>query len=165
MRSLTVEKMWWGGKHPYSTTYRDEEYAAGQNVYLPTGVNVVSGSLVKEGDGSSTDTRVYKENATKVSWQTWSQQYPYRANVGLEESDVFNNLFNRSFIKLRNITLTYDITDLVSLKGIKKLEVAAYGYNLLILKKMIIVDPDFGDDNQLQDPSARYLGLRLNVNF
>ncbi|NIS45781.1 MAG: SusC/RagA family TonB-linked outer membrane protein, partial [candidate division Zixibacteria bacterium] len=61
MRSLTVEKMWWGGKHPESTTYRDEEYAAGHPVYVPEGVNVVSGELKTDVNGNVIeDTRTFK---------------------------------------------------------------------------------------------------------
>ncbi|MDP2724301.1 MAG: SusC/RagA family TonB-linked outer membrane protein [Bacteroidales bacterium] len=158
--SRTIEKMWWGGKHPNSTTWRDAEYAAGEPVYVPDGVNVVSGELVRGVNGEViSDTRVYQDNTTAVSWQTWSQNYPYRARVTEDESSEFANVVSRTFVKLRTVSLTYDATSLFNIKGSKKFEIYAFGYNLLILKKAIIVDPDFGQDNDLQDPSARYLGL------
>lgn len=166
MRSLTVEKMWWGGKHPESTTWRDEEYAAGHPVYVPEGVNVVSGELKTDVNGNVIeDTRVFKENTTAVGWQQWSQNYPYRAAVTQDESEKFANIFDRSYLKLRNISLTYDISRLFQNTGVKKVSVTAYGYNLAILKKAIIIDPDFGNDNDLQDPSTRYLGLKINTSF
>ncbi len=166
MNSVTVEKMWWGGKHPNSTTYRDAEYAAGGLVYIPEGVNIVSGELSRDTYGNViSDTRTYTPNTTKVSWQTWSQQYPYRARVTESESKTFANVLDRSFIKLRKASFSYDITELVKMKGIGKIEVTAYGYNLFILKKAMIIDPDYGNDNNLQDPSARYVGLGAKITF
>jgi hypothetical protein len=166
IRSLTVEKMWWGGKHPNSTEWRDEEYAAGTPVYVPKGVNVVSGALVTDVNGKVvSDSRVYQPNETKVSWQTWCQNYPYRAKVSESESKTFANLFDRSFAKLRRLSLSYDITELVKIKGMKNMEVTAYGYNLLILKKADIIDPDYGNDDNLQDPSTRYVGMSLKMTF
>lgn len=167
MRSLTVEKMWWGGKHPESTTYRDAEYAAGEPVYVPDGVNIVSGELTRDTEGNITsDTREYKENKTAVSWQTWSQNYPYRAAVNEAESEKFANLLDRSFIKLRRATLSYDLSDLIKNNNtIKGAEVSLVGYNLWMYKKAIIIDPDFGNDSELQDPSTRYIGMDVNLKF
>ncbi len=166
MRSLTVEKMWWGGKHPNSTEYRDAEYAAGEPVYVPDAVNVVSGELVRDVDGNIiSDDRVFQENTTKVNWQTWAQNYPYRATVTQMEDEQFANVFDRSFLKLRRLSVSYDASELISIRGLKGLELTAYGYNLFILKKAIIIDPDFGNDNSLQDPSARYLGGSIRLTF
>lgn len=166
MRSLTVEKMWWGGKHPYSTEYRDEEYAAGKPIYVADGVNIVSGELTRDVDGNVvSDTRVFKENTNVVSWQTWSQNYPYRAQVTEKESKKFANVFDRTFFKLRSVNLKYDLTNVLNLKNVNSIDVNFNGYNLLIWKKADIIDPDFGNDNSLQDPSTRYIGLGLNVKF
>lgn len=166
IRSLSVEKMWWGGKHPNSTEYRDAEYAAGKPIYVAEGVNVVSGELTRDTDGNIiSDTREYQTNNTAVSWQTWSQNYPYRAKVTEEENKKFANVFDRSYIKLRRLAVTYDIAPLVNVKGIKNIELSAYGYNLGMLKKADIIDPDFGDDNSLQDPSTRYVGLSAKLTF
>ena len=164
--SRTIEKMWWGGKHPESTEFRDAEYAAGQPIFVPEGVNVVSGELVRDTDGTIiSDTREFKPNETKVSWQTWSQNYPYRARVGEDESEKYANVVDRSFIKLRRVALSYDLSSLVRINGFKGIEVTAYGYNLAMLKKAPIIDPDFGHDNDLQDPSSRYLGMSLTLRF
>ncbi|QGY43334.1 SusC/RagA family TonB-linked outer membrane protein [Maribellus comscasis] len=166
IRSLSVEKMWWGGKHPNSTKYRDEEYAAGHAVYVPDAVNVVSGELTTDTDGNViSDTRQYKTNETAVSWQTWAQNYPYRAKVTEEESKTFANVFDRSYVKLRKVAINYDLTDLIGSNIFKRVEATAYGYNLLMWKKAQIIDPDYGDDDNLQDPSTRYLGLGLTVTF
>jgi len=166
INSLSVEKMWWGGKHPNSTEYRDAEYAAGKPVYVPDAVNVVSGTLTRDTDGNLiSDTRVYKQNTTALSWQTWSQNYPYRAKVTENENKTFANVFDRSYVILRKVAFNYDLTSLVNINAFKKIEATAYGYNLLIWKKADIIDPDYGDDNNLQDPSSRYVGLGLTVTF
>jgi TonB-linked SusC/RagA family outer membrane protein len=166
IRSLTVEKMWWGGKHPNSVEYRDAEYAAGHPIYVPDAVNVISGELTTDTDGNViTDTRQYQTNTTAVSWQTWSQNYPYRAKVSEDESETFANVFDRSYVKLRKVAFKYDLTDLIRVNAFKQIEATAYGYNLAMWKKAQIIDPDYGDDNNLQDPSTRYFGLGLTVTF
>jgi TonB-linked SusC/RagA family outer membrane protein len=166
MWSRTVEKMWWGGKHPNSVEHRDEDYFAGIPNYVPDAVNVVEGELVRDADGNVlSDTRVFQENSTALSWQTWSQNYPYRARVGEEESEFFANVLDRSFIKLRRVALSYDLMSLINSNAIRGLELTVFGYNLGMIKAADIVDPDFGHDNDLQDPSARYLGASIKIDF
>ncbi|WP_443943886.1 SusC/RagA family TonB-linked outer membrane protein [Pedobacter sp. AW1-32] len=166
MNSTTIEKMWWGGKHPASTAFRDAEYAAGKPVYVPTGVVVTGGSLTRDISGNVvSDTRTYAPNTRAVSWQTWSQQYPYRARVTEAESEKFANTFDRSFVKLRRVSVGYDVAKLVKMGRIKALDISVYGYNLAMWKKMPYLDPDFGTDSDLQDPSARYLGASINLKF
>jgi len=166
IRSLTIEKMWWGGKHPNSVEYRDAEYAAGQPIYVPDAVNIVSGELTTDTDGNViSDTREYQTNATTISWQTWCQNYPYRAKVSQAESETFANIFDRSYVKLRKVAFKYDLTNLIHVNAFKQIEATAYGYNLAMWKKAKIIDPDYGDDENLQDPSTRYFGLGLTVIF
>ncbi|MEN7550449.1 SusC/RagA family TonB-linked outer membrane protein [Rapidithrix thailandica] len=166
MNSLTVEKMWWGGKHPNSVEYRDAEYAAGKPVFVPQGVVVTGGELKRDTDGSIiSDTRTYEPNTTAVDWQTWSQNYPYRAVVTEDESEKFANTFDRSYFKLRRVSVGYDLTNIMDLGKIKQLNVTVYGYNLLMWKKMDLLDPDYGNDDNLQDPSSRFVGFSLNAKF
>ncbi|MDR3188314.1 MAG: SusC/RagA family TonB-linked outer membrane protein [Prevotellaceae bacterium] len=164
MWSRTVEKMWWGGKHPSSVEYRDAEYAAGKPVYVPAGVIVTGGDVSRDVEGNIiSDTRTYRTNTDAVSWQTWCQIYPYQARVTEEESEQFANVFDRSFFKLRRLSVGYDLTKLVDLGKVKSCDVSLFGYNLLMWKKAPYVDPDYGDDDNLQDPAARYVGISLNV--
>jgi TonB-linked SusC/RagA family outer membrane protein len=164
MNSTTIEKMWWGGKHPSSTEFRDAEYTAGKPVYVPTGVVVTGGEVTYDLNGNVlSDTRTYTPNTTAVSWQTWSQQYPYRARVTEGESKNFANTFDRSFFKMRRLAVSYDLGKVIKLgKTLKGLDASVFGYNLVMWKKMPILDPDYGDDNDLQDPSPRYVGMSLN---
>lgn len=164
--STTTQKMWWGGKHPKSVMYRQEEYDNdGKAVFVPEGVNVVSGEVTYDVNGNIiSDTRQYKKNETAVNIQTWCQNYPYRAVVRTSENKTFANTFSRSFLKLRRIAVTYDLTYLLRTRAIKGLDVTLYGNNLAVLKKTPYLDPDFGaSDSDLQDPSARYVGFSVNV--
>jgi len=164
MRSVTIEKMWWGGKHPSSVEFRDAEYAAGKSIYVPEGVVITGGELKRDVNGNVlSDTRTYKKNTTAVNWQTWSQIYPYQARVTEEENKKFANVFDRSFFKLRRISVGYDLAKVIKMGSLKSVHVSAYSYNPLMWKKMPLLDPDYGDDNNLQDPSARFIGLSLSV--
>lgn len=166
INSVTHEKMWWGGKHPSSTKYREAEYSAGKYVYVPTGVIVTGGELVRDVNGNITsDTRTYEKNTQAVSWQTWSQIYPYQARVTEDENKFFANVFDRSFVKLRRISVGYDINKFIKTNKVKSINATVYGYNLFMWQNIPYLDPDFGDDNNLQDPSARYIGASLNFKF
>ncbi|MDR2915012.1 MAG: SusC/RagA family TonB-linked outer membrane protein [Tannerella sp.] len=168
--SVLSEKLWWGGKHPNSVEYRAEQYAAGTPVYVPDGVVVTGGELTRDIDGNViSDTRTYKKNTTAVDWQQWCHNYPYRAYVSYKENEKFANVFDRSYIKLRRVAVTYDFTNMLSKSGpVKGLTVTAFGNNLAIWKKVPFVDPDYtGDSNDegANDPTARYIGVGMNIKF
>lgn len=168
MNSNTIEKMWWAGKHPNSTLHRDAEYATGEYVYVPNGVVVTSGQIVRDVNGDVvSDNRTYEPFNKAVSWQTWSQQYPYRARITEEEDAYFANTFSRSFVKLRRVSVSYDINKLLKINKLNGLDATVFGYNLAVWKKIPYIDPDFkqGNDGDLQDPSARYIGASLNFKF
>lgn len=92
----------------------------------------------------------------------------------LQIADPF--LFKSDFIKLRNITLSYDMTSLVGtrVKFIKGLVLSASCRNVLIIKKYIDdLDPEAfassGDSRvgyeQTSLPTTRNYGFNLNVKF
>lgn len=166
LRSVTIEKMWWGGKHPNSVEYRDAEYAAGKPVYVPNGVVITGGQLDRDVNGNViSDTRTYSPNTRAVNWQTWSQVYPYQAQVTEDENEKFANVFDRSYFKLRRLSVSYDLARFIKPGSLKNLDLTIYGYNLYVWKKVPYLDPDFGTDNDLQDPSSRYIGFSLNAKF
>lgn len=168
MRSQTIEKMWWGGKHPSSTLHRQEEYDAGKNIYIPEGVVITGGEVAYDVNGNITsDTRTYAPYGKAVSWQTWSQIYPYQGRVVESESKLFANVYDRTFVKLRRMSVGYDLNKIINSKKMKSLDISAFGYNLLVWKNIPYIDPDFGigNDDNLQDPSTRYLGVSLNFKF
>lgn len=168
MNSNTIEKMWWAGKHPNSTLYRDAEYESGQYVFVPDGVVVTGGEVVRDIYGQViSDTREYAPFTKAVSWQSWSQQYPYRARITADEDEFFANTFSRSFVKLRRLSVSYDLNKVLKINKLNALNASVFGYNLAIWKKIPYIDPDFklGNDGDLQDPSSRYIGASLNFNF
>ena len=170
IRTVLGEKLWWGGRHPGSLEYRDQQYAAGSPVYVPDGVVVTGGEFVRDVDGNViSDTRTYEKNTTAVDWQQWCQNYPYRAYVTTKENEKFANIFDRSYIKLRRIAVTYDFTKMLPKNNaVKGLTVTAFGNNLAIWKKVPYVDPDYtGDSNDegANDPTARYIGVGMNIKF
>lgn len=169
--SKSAGKMWWGGKHKNSTKYRDAQYASKEPVYLPDGVVQTGGEVKYDEFGNITsDTRTWRKNTKKVNWQTWSQNYPYRASVLESKDSFFANVFSRTFFKLRTVALSYDFTEMLNIKGIDKLQLTLSGYNLYTFSYTTIEDPDFGNDKtsdrgNLQDPATRFVGLGLNVKF
>ena len=75
----------------------------------------------------------------------------------------FANVFDRSYIKLRRVALTYNFTKLLSKQSpVKGLTATVFGNNLAVWKKVPFVDPDYtGDSNDggANDPTARYIGM------
>ncbi|MCD8178911.1 MAG: hypothetical protein LUE98_16505 [Tannerellaceae bacterium] len=130
-------------------------------------MNITGGEVTYDVNGNITsDTRTYKKNETAVDIQTWAQNYPYRAVVTTSENKIFANTFNRSFVKLRRISVSYDVAPHLNSNVIKGLELTVFANNLAVLKKMPYLDPDFGSsDGDLQDPSARYVGISATVKF
>jgi len=168
--SVLSQKLWWGGKHPESVEYRDEQYVAGHPVYVPEGVVLTGGELKRDVDGNViSDTRTYQKNTTAVDWQQWCQNYPYRAYVSTKENEKFANVYDRTYVKLRRVALTYDFGKFLPKGGsVKGLTATVFGNNLAIWKKVPFVDPDFtGNDNDggANDPTARYIGVGVNMKF
>jgi len=159
MRSQVVEKMWWGGKHPNSTIYRDMEYAnPGTYYFVPDGVNY------------NPATGTYTPHTKAISFQDWAQNYPYQARVTEDESELFANVFDRTFVKLRSVILEYDFSSLLNPKGmIKGFTANISGYNLAMWKKSknLYSDPDYKikTGNDIQDPSSRWFGIGFNLKF
>ncbi|MEO8948431.1 MAG: outer membrane beta-barrel protein, partial [Mucilaginibacter sp.] len=98
--------------------------------------------------------------------------YPDYRNLQIADPFVFSS----DFIKLRNITLTYDFTGLLSkdVKFVKGLSVSAYCRNAaLLMKRIPDVDPEAfasSSDTRLgyeqhTEPTTRTFGLNLNVKF
>ncbi|MEO5563580.1 MAG: SusC/RagA family TonB-linked outer membrane protein, partial [Chitinophagaceae bacterium] len=109
------------------------------------------------------------QNTISVSPQTFYADYRTQ-----QIADPF--VFSSDFIKLRNITLTYDLTHFMNtkVKFVKGLTLSAFCRNAAVLLKHIPnVDPEAfassGDSRlgyeQHTEPTTRTLGLNLNVKF
>jgi TonB-linked SusC/RagA family outer membrane protein len=109
------------------------------------------------------------QNTISVAPQTFYAQYRSQ-NIG----DPF--VFSSDFIKLRNITLSYDLTKFMTnkVKFVKGVTISAFCRNAaLLLKHIPDVDPEAfasSSDSRLgyeqhTEPTTRTLGLNLNVKF
>lgn len=171
MYSNLSPKLWWGGKHPNSVRYRDEEYATGKAVYVPNAVRVVSGEVSYDVRGNVvSDTRTYEKFTNAVDWQSWCQNYPYRAVVTDKMDKFFANTFSRTYLKVRQISLTYDFHSLLPKRfPVKGLTATLFCNNAFLWSKVPYVDPDVSGDSSSDtgaaDPTARYVGFGLNVKF
>ena len=147
-----------GGKVFSSTALNGLRSGIGKNSLVGRGGVTFDGVLP---DGSP--------NNKIVAPQTFYAQYRSQ-NIG----DPF--VFSSDFIKLRNITLTYDLTRFMSknVKFVKGLTLSAFCRNVALLMKHIpTVDPEAfasTSDSRLgyeqhTEPTTRTLGLNLNVKF
>ena len=106
-------------------------------------------------------------NTTAVNAESFYANYRSAGLVG-------PFIYNSSFIKLRTISMSYDFTNVLKVKYIKGLTLAAYCRNVLIIKKFLPnLDPEAiqtsGDNlagyEQGALPTVRTTGLNLNVKF
>jgi hypothetical protein len=147
----------------------------GGKVFSSTALNGLRSGIGKQslvGRGGVTFDGVLPDgspNNKVVAPQTFYANYRSQ-NIG----DPF--VFSSDFIKLRNITLTYDFTNLLSkdVKFVKGLSVSAYCRNAaLLMKRIPDVDPEAfasSSDSRLgyeqhTEPTTRTFGLNLNVKF
>ena len=157
MYSTTNQKMWWGGTHPGTVNEHREAANEGRSTYVADGVVVVEGDVQYDTDGKIiSDTRVYAPNTTPVNYISWN----------VNTSNAFlNHYYDASFVKLREITLTYNFSSaLLSKTFLEKASISFVGRNLFLWSDMKEVDPDPGRDN-LQTPSTRSIGFNLDFTF
>ena len=157
MYSTTNQKMWWGGTHPGTVNEYREAANEGRSTYVADGVVVVEGDVQYDSDGKIiSDTRVYAPNTTPVNYISWN----------VNTSNAFlNHYYDASFVKLREITLTYNFSSAVLSKTfLEKASISFVGRNLFLWSDMKEVDPDPGRDN-LQTPSTRSIGFNVDFTF
>ncbi|MCD7977386.1 MAG: hypothetical protein LUG51_09590 [Tannerellaceae bacterium] len=157
--STTNRSMWQTGAHPDTDNeWRYEEVVNGKQTYVANGVKVVSGSATYDSYGRIlTDDRVYAPNDVIVSYETYIKDY-------WKNGPQLN--FDETFIKLRELSINYDIPKTVTKKmGMENASVALVGQNLLLwTKEYRFADPDNVEDD-LSSPSLRYIGVNLKVEF
>ena len=74
--------------------------------------------------------------------------------------------YSTTFFKIREIALTYSLPKTLSAKlRAKDIAVSAVGQNMLLwAKDFKYSDPDGGTDN-FSDPSQRYIGFNVKIDF
>jgi TonB-linked SusC/RagA family outer membrane protein len=159
MYSTTNQKMWWGGTHPGTVNQYRVDANQGLSTFIGDGVVITGGALTYDANGNIlTDTRTFEKNGKAVNY------IDYMTNTSNAAYNNYN-YFSQTFLKLREVSLTYRVPAKVLGKSfIKSLDVSAVGRNLLLFSDMPNVDPDPGSDN-LQTPSTRSIGFNLNLRF
>lgn len=153
-------KMYEGGMHPNTAnSYRDDAYR-GEKTYLAAGVTQSGGYATYDAQGNITsDTRTFITNTTKVNYVDWV--FANYTN-GITESV----LYDRTFVKLRELTLSYQIpSNLLSKSPFKTASFSLVGRNLLLWSKVPYMDPDGYSDLQLAEPTVRNIGFNVNLKF
>nr|WP_082855781.1 SusC/RagA family TonB-linked outer membrane protein [Mucilaginibacter sp. L294] len=157
--STTNQKMWWGGTNPGTLNQYRIDANNGQETFVGKGVVVTSGSATYDVNGNITsDTRVFAPNTKAVNYIDY---------MTTTSNGAYNNYnyFSQTFLKLREVTLTWQVPSTMFNKTfIKGITLSAVGRNLLLFSKIPNVDPDPGVDN-LQTPSTRTIGFNANFKF
>ena len=77
------------------------------------------------------------------------------------------DILNETFIKLRELSLTYQVPNSAIEKvRLRDVEVSIVGQNLLYWgKEYKISDPDYGETWDMVSPSLRFVGINLKADF
>ena len=143
--NLTRSKTINAGTNPVTdNTYQRDMYNAGKNSIVVPGEQIVS----------SSGQNAYTKNTTMVNWQQYwgvlgGNPYMWK---------------DASFVKLREVSLTYTYTPKTASAFFKAANISLVGRNLLLFSHLDGADPDPGVDN-LQTPATRTIGLNLKVKF
>ncbi|MCJ8211332.1 SusC/RagA family TonB-linked outer membrane protein [Mucilaginibacter sp. RS28] len=119
---------------------------------------IVGDGVVRGADG------VYRQNTVSVSASSYYENY-YAIN------NAENNIFDTSFLKLREARVEFNLTlPFLTKAGFKQTSVAVYGRDLFDITKFPGFDPEGGNLNSgtltpgvelMQFPSPRTIGLNL----
>ena len=168
MSTRTESYMWQSGSHPNSLTSERELDALtpGSKNYLGQGVMVVGGSVTYDTYGNITsDTREYAPNDVYTTYKQAVTDFHNTSAWGGSANP--NDVYERTFMKLREISLTYQVPGKVlgKLGIIKGASVSFIGQNVLFwAKDFKYSDPDGGTED-FSDPSRRYLGGNIKLSF
>ncbi len=166
-------KMYEGGMHPNTAnSYRDDAYN-GEKTYLAGGVTQTGGEVSYDAQGNITaDTRTFAPNTTRVNYIDWVFA---KYTNGIDESVNYSG----TFVKLREVTLTYQIPSHLLKKGpFKAASISLVGRNLALWAKVPFMDPDgyngLTKNNGVSpqtnsiifpEPTIRNIGFNVNLKF
>ncbi|MBI3139128.1 MAG: SusC/RagA family TonB-linked outer membrane protein [Sphingobacteriales bacterium] len=162
----TESYMWQAGVHPNSLSPERELDVAtpGSSNYLGQGVKVVSGTATYDVNGNIlTDTRVFATNDVKTTYKQFMVDLHNSSAWGGNGSKA--DTYSRTFFKLREISLSYNVPARLLHKVAKAASVSLIGQNVLLKAKQFkYSDPDGGNED-FADPSTRYIGFKINFTF
>lgn len=163
MFSSTDQALWNSGAHIDSdNSFRYEEVVNNNLTYVGQGVKLVSGAAEWDSFGNVlSDNRVFAPNDIAVSYESYmTTTNPY---IG---SPRAQNYMNPTFLKLRNLSISYSLPkDLCHKIRMKGVSVGFVGQNLWIwTKDFRFSDPDKGSDN-INTPSTRLVGFNVKLDI
>ncbi|ANQ50609.1 SusC/RagA family TonB-linked outer membrane protein [Flammeovirga sp. MY04] len=159
MYSTTNQKMMWGGVHMNTLSEHRDRDIAGESSFVGQGVIVTGGEIVRDAQGNViSDTRTFAPNSTGVGYSSWVIDH----HGGRSDAP---GLFDASYVKLREVSITYNVPKTFASKlHMKGASVSLTCNNVWMWSNIPNVDPDIGYDNS-QSPSPRYTGINLKANF
>ncbi|TAM94120.1 MAG: SusC/RagA family TonB-linked outer membrane protein [Chitinophagaceae bacterium] len=166
-QSTTEMYMWISGNHPNSLTearYKDATNAGSKN-FLGEGVKVVSGAITYDANYHVvSDTREFAANDVYTTYKSYITALHKGTAWGGNPSPV--DLYSTTFFKLREVALTYQVpaewTKKIKSKGIA---VSLIGQNLLYWAKQFKYSDIDGGTENFSDPSIRYVGFDIKLDF
>jgi TonB-linked SusC/RagA family outer membrane protein len=157
--------LWNSGAHiKTDNQWRYDEVVNGLKNYVGQGVKVVSGTVTYDTYGQITsDTREYAPNDVQVSYENYMRNNYARGAWSWCSQDILDE----TFIKLREVSLTYQVPNVSSEKWrMRDVTVSLIGQNLFYWgKEYKMSDPDYGETWDLVSPSIRFVGLNIKSNF
>ena len=154
------QKLYEGGMHPgTANAYRDDAYA-GKKTFTGPGVVVTSGSVQYDVQGNIvSDSRKFAPNTTAVNYI----DYIFATYVnGIPGA----NMNKRSFVKLREVVLSYNVNPGVLQKTpFTSASISVTGRNLLLFTDVPFMDPDGYSGSALAEPTYRNIGVNINLKF
>ena len=166
MDTRTESYMWQAGVHPGSlTAARALDVATpGSQNFVGKGVKVVSGTATYDQYGNITsDTRVFAPNDIPSTYEQYITDLHNSSAWGGAGSPA--DTYSKTFLKLREISLTYAVPFKFIHGWAKAATVSFVGQNVLLWAKQFkYSDPDGGVED-FSDPSIRYLGGNIKVTF
>ncbi len=166
-QSITEMYMWRSGNHPNSITperYADQKTPGSKN-FLGEGVKVVSGSIVYDANLQVvSDTRVFAPNDVYTTYKSYIEALHKGTAWGGSPSPV--DLYTTTFVKLRELSLTYQISNNIASKiASKGISVSFVAQNLFYWAEQFKYSDIDGGSENFADPSLRYIGMNLRFEF
>ena len=160
MNNGLEQKLYEGGTHPATAnSYRDDAYA-GNKTYTGDGFVVTSGEVQYDVQGKIiSDTRKFAPNTTPVNYIDWVFASYVNGIAGAD-------MYKRSFVKLREVVLSYNFTPNVLKKTpFTAASLSVTARNLLLFTDVPFMDPDGYADYELAEPTYRNIGININLKF
>lgn len=166
-QSTTEMYMWISGNHPNSLTearHKDATNAGSKN-FLGEGVKVVSGAITYDANYHVvSDNRVFAPNDVYATYKSYITALHKGTAWGGNPSPV--DLYSTTFLKLREVALTYQVpAELTKKIKSKGMAVSLIGQNLLYWAKQFKYSDIDGGTENFSDPSIRYVGFDIKLDF